>query len=153
LTEPSRVDNEDTNEGGNPSGGCSAGCASFFVLLVVVWPLLHGLGGTYEPDILLFPILLGVPAFIITHILAIIASFSKSEATRRWGKRALWILWGGIAVFLLLGLVAYGIDLVRGKGDRSNLDKRPGRNYPPVVKGWPTKLPEPLGAREHRIRQ
>jgi len=73
------------------------------------------LGGSYEPDILLFPFLLGVPAFFVTHILAIIALFSRSQETRHWGKRALWIIWGGIAVFLLFGLGGYLIELIRGK--------------------------------------
>ena len=100
--------------GGNPSGGCSTGCASFFVLLAVVWPLLHVLGGSYEPDILMFPFLLGVPAFLVTHILAIIALFSRSQDSRRWGKRALWIVWGGIGVFLLFGLVAFLVEAMRG---------------------------------------
>jgi len=100
---------------GNPSGGCSIGCASFFVLLAIVWPLLHVIGGSYEPDILFFPFVLGVPAFMVTHILAIIALFSRSAEIQQRGKQALWIIWGGIAVFVLAGLVGYTIDLIRGK--------------------------------------
>ena len=114
---PTRVDNENAPDpnGGNSAGGCSAGCASFFVLLVDVWPLLHVLDRSYEPDILLFPVLLGAPAFLVTHVLAIIALHSCSRDSHRWGKRALWILWGGIAAFFLFGLVCYVVELVRVK--------------------------------------
>jgi hypothetical protein len=97
---------------GNPSGGCSTGCAFFFVLIAVVWPLLHVIGGSYEPDVLFLPILLGMPAFFITHILAIVALRSQSAETRKWGKRALFVLWGGIAVFLGLGLIEAAIDSI-----------------------------------------
>ena len=112
------MNNDDAHDpnGGNPSGGCAAVCATFFVLLVLVWPLLQKLTGSYEPPESWFlPVLLGVPAFILAHIMAIIALFSRSSQARFWGKRALWITWAGIALFLLAGLAGYGIDLIRGK--------------------------------------
>jgi hypothetical protein len=91
------------------------GCASVFVLLAIVWPLLHFLGSSYEPDVMLFPVLIGGPAFVVTRILGIIALRSKAEDTQRWGKKALWLVWGGIALFFLIGLIAFLIDLIRGK--------------------------------------
>lgn len=35
---------------GNSSGGGSVGCAGLFVLAGLIWPLLHLLGGSYEPE-------------------------------------------------------------------------------------------------------
>ena len=103
-------------QGGNASGGCATACGGLFVLVFLVWPLLQKFTGVYDPPVSwLFPFLLGVPAFILAHILAIIALFSRAQQTVRWGKRALWITWGSIALFLVAGLVGYAIDLVRGK--------------------------------------
>ncbi|MBN9691219.1 MAG: hypothetical protein J0M24_13360 [Verrucomicrobia bacterium] len=63
----------------------------------------------------MFPFVFGVPAFFVTHFLAITALFSRSAETRLRGARALWIVWGGIGVFLLFGLLAFLAELMSGR--------------------------------------
>ena len=107
--------NDPDREGGNAYGGCATVCGCLFVLLLV-WPLFQKLTGVYDPPVSwLLPALLGVPAFVLAHIFAVIALFSRFTETCGWGKRALSITWGGIALFLLAGLGGYVIDLIRGK--------------------------------------
>lgn len=110
-----KPESQSTSQPGNPSGGCAIGCASVFILFFLVWPALFVIGGTYEPDILFMPFIIGGPAFIVAHILAIVALFSKFEKTRNRGQKALWIMWGGVGLIILLALVGFLIDSIRGK--------------------------------------
>jgi hypothetical protein len=90
----------------NVVGGCSLACAVPFVLAGVLWPLLHALGGTLNENILMFfPLLIGLPCFIIAHILAFVAIFSKAETAKRLGKTTLLVTWGSIAISIFLLLV------------------------------------------------
>jgi hypothetical protein len=86
----------------SPKGSCAIGCASVFVLIAVMLPLLYVVCNSYEPDILMLPILIGGPAFIVTHVLAITAACSQSAGTKRRGKIALLLVWGGIGFFVLV---------------------------------------------------
>jgi hypothetical protein len=97
------------------SGGCSLGCASLFVIAGPLWPLLHLIGHTYEPDTLMVPALIGGPSFVVAHILAIVALRSKSGDTRRRGKRALQLIWGGVATFILVLTVAIAVQSILKK--------------------------------------
>ena len=91
------------------SGGCSYGCAMLFIVAGIVWPLLHILGRSYEPEILFFPFVIGGPSFIICHILAMV-SISKQPPKTSKGARALKALWLAIGVAFLLLLVAIVIE-------------------------------------------
>jgi hypothetical protein len=97
------------------AGGCSMGCAWVFVLAGLLWPFLHLIGGSVEPESGFIPVMIGGPAFLVGHILAFRALRSKSSETVAAGRSALRFMWGGIAVLILLALVAWIIDLVRGK--------------------------------------
>ncbi len=89
------------------TGGCSIGCASIFVLIGLVFPFLHVLGGTWEGgEMMLLPMFIGLPSLIIAHILAIVAICSVSPSSRRTGKRALLFIWCSIALFFVIGFVA-----------------------------------------------
>src|SRR5687767_10425249 len=92
----------------NATGGCSIGCASLFLLSGIVWPLLHLLGGhTPEPETLFgIPFLIGGPAFVAAHILALFAVNSRHSGTAALGFWALRIMWGAIGTFLLIILIA-----------------------------------------------
>lgn len=92
----------------NATGGCSIGCASLFLLVGIVWPLLHLIGGpTPEPETLFgIPFLIGGPAFVAAHILALFAVNSRHTKTAAGGWWALRMMWGAIGAFLLLGLIA-----------------------------------------------
>src|SRR5258708_15201297 len=84
------------------SGACSLGCASLFVLAGILWPLLHLLAGTYEPEILFVVFAVGGPSFLVAHGFAIAALNSKSKNTRHLGKRSLQVIWGSVAIFLVI---------------------------------------------------
>jgi hypothetical protein len=97
-------------EESSASGGCSLGCASLFVLAAFVWPALHVVSRTYEPEILFVSFILGGPAFLVGNVLAIMAWRSKSTGARRLGKWALRIMWGFVALFFLLAIVAFVME-------------------------------------------
>jgi len=83
------------------------GCASVFVIVGLLFPFLHLLAGTWEGgEMALFPVFVGLPAFVVSHILAIIAICSEHPLTRRGGKRALLIMWGSIALMVIAGFIA-----------------------------------------------
>jgi hypothetical protein len=92
------------------TGGCSLGCASLFVLAAFVWPALHVIGRTYEPEILFVSFVIGGPAFLIGNILAILGWRSKSASAQRLAKWALRIMWGFVALFFLLAIVAFTME-------------------------------------------
>jgi len=78
-----------------------------FVVVGLLFPLLHSLGGTWEGgEMMLLPMLVGLPSFAVAHILAFLALFSDSSASRRAGKWALLLIWGSIALCIGIGIVA-----------------------------------------------
>ena len=89
------------------------GCASLFVVAGLVWPALHFIDGNTEPEAMFIPFVIGLPAFLVAHVLAIVALCSRSPRTAQWGSRALGIMWAGVAIVLLLGLVAWLVHLFR----------------------------------------
>lgn len=91
--------NEDT------SGGCSYGCAMLFIVAGIGWPLLHLLGGSHEPESLFIPVVIGVPSFIICHILALV-SISRQPPNTSKGAGALKTLWLAIGAAIVLLLAA-----------------------------------------------
>ena len=99
----------------NASGGCSMGCASLFVVAGLAWPFLHLIGGTLEPEAMFVPVVIGGPAFVVAHILALVALRSRDSETAARGRRTLRIMWGGLAIVALLGLLAWLFDLVRSR--------------------------------------
>ncbi len=103
------------------AGGCSFGCAFLFVLAGVVWPLLHILGRSYEPEILFIPFIVGAPSFVIAHVLAMI-SISKQSHGKSLGTRALKSLWIAVGVAIVILIVAIIIEEVtrHSKGIRAN---------------------------------
>ena len=52
------------------------------------------------------PFLIGGPAFVAAHILALFAVNSRHSETAAAGFWALRLMWGAIGAFLLLGLIA-----------------------------------------------
>jgi hypothetical protein len=91
----------------SPTGGCSIGCASIFVLIGLLFPFLHLLGGTWEGgEMMLLPMFIGLPSFIVSHILAFVAICSGAASARRAGKRALLLIWCSIALVSAIGFVA-----------------------------------------------
>ena len=91
----------------NPTGVCSLGCAGVFVLIGLLYPFLHMLGGSWEGGEMTFlPAFIGVPAFIIAHILAVMAIRSNAPSARRAGKRALVLIWSSIALVAVIGVIA-----------------------------------------------
>ncbi len=91
------------------------GCASLFVVAGLAWPALHFLGGNTEPEALLIPVVIGGPAFVVAHILALVALGSRDPVTAYRGGNALRIMWGGVAIVLCLLLVAGLVELVRSR--------------------------------------
>lgn len=87
------------------TGGCALGCGSLFVVAGIAFPLLLVLTRRYEPEKLMVPLLVGGPSFLLGHILAIVAIQSKSDAARQRGKRALLVMWSGVAVFVVVYLI------------------------------------------------
>ena len=55
---------------------------------------------------MLLPMFIGLPSFVVAHILAIIAICSGAPSARRAGKRALLLMWCSIALVVLIGFVA-----------------------------------------------
>lgn len=55
---------------------------------------------------MLLPMFIGLPSFIVAHILAIVAMCSVAPPTRRAGKRALLLIWCSIALVSAIGFVA-----------------------------------------------
>jgi hypothetical protein len=94
-------------EGSALCGGGALMFAFFFVVIAIAWPLLAMAGGMFNPLALLFPILLGSPAFIIGTALAAFALQSKSVTSRGYGRRALQMMGGAVAVVVLVALVGF----------------------------------------------
>ena len=92
-------------------GGCSLGCAVLFVISAI-WPLLHVIGRTYEPETWLVSFLIGGPSFLVTHIFAVIALRSESSWVKSCGKWALRLVWVTIALFLVVGLIGAIIESI-----------------------------------------
>ena len=110
------MDNEADLPNSTKSGGCSMGCASLFVLAGLLWPLLHIIGGsTPEPEVMLIPVMIGGPAFLVGHVLAYYAIRSKSADTVASGRRAIRFMWGSIGVAVLLAFIASLVDFARSK--------------------------------------
>jgi hypothetical protein len=99
----------------NASGGCSIGCAGLFVVAGLAWPVLHFAGGHVEPEAMFIPIVIGGPAFLVAHILAIMTMRSRAAETAARGRTALRIIWISFAVVVVLGLLAWLADVVRGR--------------------------------------
>jgi heme/copper-type cytochrome/quinol oxidase subunit 2 len=91
------------------------GCASLFVVAGLVWPALHFIGGHTEPEAMFISVIIGGPAFVVAHILALVAWRSRDSETAMRGRRALRIMWGSVAIIALLGLVAWLVDFIRGR--------------------------------------
>ena len=72
------IDPGQREEERSATGGCSLGCASLFTLAAFVWPMLHVIGRTYEPEVLFVSFAIGGPAFLGGNILAILGWRSKS---------------------------------------------------------------------------
>ncbi|MDB6030147.1 MAG: hypothetical protein JWM16_485, partial [Verrucomicrobiales bacterium] len=80
--------------------------------LVLFFPILNLLCNSYEPDQLLGSFCLGLPTFLGGHVLAFLAGASSSEKAKRKGKKALLIIWGSIALFILclcIGVLVVGL--------------------------------------------
>src|SRR5262245_31669625 len=115
LTRGRKMTDEPKPATSKVSGGCSLGCAGLFVAAGLVWPLMHFVGGSKEPDeALLLPIVIGGPAFLVAHVLAIVAIRSGSPGTVLRGRRSLLVMWGGIALVASIGLLAWLTQLIRG---------------------------------------
>jgi len=108
------IDNAKSEERESSTGGCSLGCASLFVFALFVWPALHVISRTYEPDILLPAFAIGVPSFVVGNILAVLALDSKSAKAWRLGKWALRIMWSVVALFLVLAVVVFTMEKLGG---------------------------------------
>ena len=89
-------------------GGCSIGCAGLFVLAGIIWPLLHLLGGTYEPEILFIPFVIGGPSFIVAHLFALTAIIRVPESGK--ARQALKIIWWSLAAAVAIVVVAAVLD-------------------------------------------
>jgi hypothetical protein len=73
----------------------------------LLFPFLHILAGTWEGGEMMFlPMLIGLPSFVVGHILAIIAICSNAPSARQSGERALLIMWGSIFLVVIIGTVA-----------------------------------------------
>ena len=110
------MSDETTSSKSNASGGCSIGCAVLFVLAGLAWPLLHFLGGHVEPEAMFIPVIIGGPAFLVAHVLGFVALRSGDSQTAQRGRRAFWIVWGCVAAVALLGLLAWLVDFIQGRG-------------------------------------
>lgn len=86
------------------------GLAWVFVLAGLVWPFLHLVGGKAEPDSFFIPVMIGGPAFLVSHVLAFRALRSKSIEAAATARRALRLIWIGITILLLLGLGSFVFD-------------------------------------------
>ena len=91
------------------------GCAWVFVLAGLVWPLLHFIGGSVEPEAGFIPAMIGGPAFLVGHILAFVALRSQSREMAAAGRSALRLMWVSIAIWIFLALGAWILDWIRGK--------------------------------------
>lgn len=87
------------------AGGCSYGCAILFILAGLVWPLWHLLSGSYEPEIMAIPGVVGVPCFLAAHLLALI-SISKQPPNHSSGAHALKWLWRAVGVAIVIVVLA-----------------------------------------------
>lgn len=88
------------------------GCASLFLVAGLAWPVLHLVGGTYEPEAMFVPIVIGGPAFLVAHVFALVAIRSRDTETAMRGRWAIRFMWGGLAVVVLLALLAWLFDSV-----------------------------------------
>lgn len=86
------------------AGGCSLGCAAWFFCFCVLWPMVLILSHDYEGGPVP-PVLLGVPAFFVGSILALVGVFSRTRRSRRLAIIALVLMWiPALAALLLLAL-------------------------------------------------
>ena len=100
---------------GSPLGGCALASGAVFVLAAILYPILLVLIRSYEPEMLFLPLGVGGLAFLIGHLLALVALGSKAEKSRKRGKRALRVMWGGVALWGGLWLVETLLERLSGK--------------------------------------
>lgn len=91
------------------TGGCALGCGFLFVLAGLAYPLVLILTRRYEFDKIMLPLGVGGGSFLLGHILAIRALLSPSDAAKTSGKRALAVMWGGVAVAGVVMLATGGV--------------------------------------------
>ena len=89
----------------SPLGGCAMACGFLFVFVAILYPLLLVLTRSYEPEMLILPLGAGGLAFCVGHLLALAALGSNSARSRQRGKRALLVMWGGVALWGGLWLI------------------------------------------------
>ena len=99
----------------SPLGGCALACGLLFVLATIFYPVLLVLTRSYEPDLLVLPLGVGALAFLVGHLLAFVALGSNSARSRKRGRRALLVMWGGVALGGGLVLVPILIERFFGK--------------------------------------
>ncbi len=126
------------------SGGCSYGCAMLFIVAGVVWPLLHILGRSYEPEILFIPFVIGAPSFIICHILAMVSISGQPPKTSK-GAQALKALWVGVGAAILLLLIAIVIEEATRYFNNTKENKTKVGNGSEAICHVSDVLPRPAG--------
>jgi hypothetical protein len=76
-------------------------CAVFVAIMVFYW-FIRRLSGTWDADEGRgAPVVLGIIAFFIGHVLAITSLFSKKSVTWWWGRTALVTMWITIVILIL----------------------------------------------------
>lgn len=84
-----------------PRGGDLALTCAIIFLLLWSFPVMAALLGDYEPDMLLFPFLIGLPCLAIGTVAGLIGVARHHPRA----SLALKLMWIPVGVFILLGVV------------------------------------------------